>query len=102
MPSVNRGSSSLVLFVVQLCACTGSPRTLNALGRADDGRRSPQAARPWRIGASPGRCPPGRDPVRGPLFGFSPQIDEYLKTHSFGAIFARDNPAAIEQVLANR
>jgi 4-carboxymuconolactone decarboxylase len=29
--------------------------------------------------------------VRGPLFEFSPQVDEYLKTHLFGAIFARDN-----------
>jgi len=30
-------------------------------------------------------------PVAGPLFAFSPQIDRYLKEHLFGAIFARDN-----------
>ena len=30
-------------------------------------------------------------PVRGPLFEFAPQADEYLKTHLFGDIFARDN-----------
>jgi alkylhydroperoxidase/carboxymuconolactone decarboxylase family protein YurZ len=30
-------------------------------------------------------------PVRGPLFEFAPQVDEYLKTHLFGDIFARDN-----------
>jgi 4-carboxymuconolactone decarboxylase len=29
--------------------------------------------------------------VKGPLFEFAPAIDEYLKTHLFGAIFARDN-----------
>lgn len=28
--------------------------------------------------------------VKGPLFDFSPQIDEYLKSHLFGDIFARD------------
>ena len=30
-------------------------------------------------------------PVKGPLFGFAPAIDEYLKTHLFGDIFGRDN-----------
>src|SRR5213075_850966 len=30
-------------------------------------------------------------PVKGPLFEFAPAIDEYLKAHLFGAIFARDN-----------
>ena len=30
-------------------------------------------------------------PVKGPLFEFAPAIDEYLKTHLFGDIFARDN-----------
>ena len=29
-------------------------------------------------------------PVKGPLFDFHPQLDEYLKTHLFGDIFARD------------
>ncbi len=30
-------------------------------------------------------------PVRGALFAFAPVIDEYLKSHLFGAMFARDN-----------
>lgn len=30
-------------------------------------------------------------PVAGPLFTFSPQIDRYPKEHLFGAIFSRDN-----------
>jgi len=30
-------------------------------------------------------------PVGGPLYEFAPAIDEYLKTHLFGAIFERDN-----------
>ena len=30
-------------------------------------------------------------PVSGPLFGFAPAADEYLKTHLFGDIFSRDN-----------
>ena len=29
-------------------------------------------------------------PVTGALFEFSPEIDEYLKTHLFGDIFSRD------------
>ena len=31
-----------------------------------------------------------KDPVTGALFDFHPQLDEYLKTHLFGDIFARD------------
>ena len=30
-------------------------------------------------------------PVKGPLFEFAPAIDDFLKRHLFGAIFARDN-----------
>lgn len=30
-------------------------------------------------------------PVKGPLFDFAPAIDQYLKSHLFGDIFARDN-----------
>ena len=30
-------------------------------------------------------------PVKGALFDFHPQLDEYLKTHLFGDIFSRDN-----------
>jgi 4-carboxymuconolactone decarboxylase len=57
-------------------------------------------------GRDPGAIPAGKEllaqgtanqtklsgaPVRGPLFEFAPAIDEYLKTHLFGDIFARDN-----------
>lgn len=30
-------------------------------------------------------------PVRGPLFDFAPVINQFLQTHLFGDIFARDN-----------
>ena len=30
-------------------------------------------------------------PVKGPLYDFAPAIDQYLKAHLFGDIFARDN-----------
>src|SRR5438477_10575045 len=41
-------------------------------------------------------CWPWARPTRpscrkGPLFDFAPAIDQYLKTHLFGDIFARDN-----------
>jgi 4-carboxymuconolactone decarboxylase len=57
-------------------------------------------------GRDPGPVPSGKEllalgtanltklsgaPVKGPLFEFAPAIDEYLKTHLFGDIFARDN-----------
>jgi 4-carboxymuconolactone decarboxylase len=95
-------------ILVQLYAYTGFPRSLNALGelmKVVDARkqRGVQDA-PGRDPATP--IPTGKDllaagtanqtklsgaPVRGPLFEFAPAIDEYLKTHLFGDIFARDN-----------
>ncbi|MES2787015.1 MAG: carboxymuconolactone decarboxylase family protein [Pseudomonadota bacterium] len=86
----------------------GFPRSLNALGemmkvldaRKQRGIQDP----PGREPSAP--IPTGREllalgtanqtrlagaPVRGVLFEFSPQMDEYLKNHLFGAIFARDN-----------
>jgi 4-carboxymuconolactone decarboxylase len=94
-------------ILVQLYAYTGFPRSLNALGelmKVLDARkqRGVQDAQ----GRDPGPVPTGREllaqgtanqtklagtPVRGPLFEFSPQVDEYLKTHLFGDIFSRDN-----------
>jgi 4-carboxymuconolactone decarboxylase len=94
-------------ILVQLYAYTGFPRTLNALGelmKVLDARK--QRGVQDAPGREPGPVPTGREllaqgtanqtrligsPVRGPLFEFSPQVDEYLKTHLFGAIFARDN-----------
>jgi 4-carboxymuconolactone decarboxylase len=95
-------------ILVQLYAYTGFPRSLNALGelmKVVDARkqRGVQDA-PGRDPATP--IPTGKDllaagtanqtklsgaPVRGPLFEFAPAIDEFLKTHLFGDIFARDN-----------
>lgn len=94
--------------LVQLYAYAGFPRTLNALGelmKVLDERKQRGAK------DAPGRepvasIPTGKEllalgtanqtqllgaPVKAPLFEFSPQVDEYLKTHLFGDIFARDN-----------
>lgn len=94
-------------ILVQLYAYTGFPRTLNALGelmKVVDARK--QRGVQDAPGRDPGPVPTGREllalgtanqtrligsPVRGPLFEFAPQVDEYLKTHLFGDIFARDN-----------
>ena len=93
----------------QLYAYAGFPRSLNALGEM---LKVMEARRQRGIQDAPGRdpsapIPTGREllalgtanqtrlagaPVAGPLFEFSPQMDEYLKNHLFGAIFARDKP----------
>jgi len=93
--------------LVQLYAYTGFPRSLNALGglmKVLDSRR--QRGIQDAPGRDPGPVPTGKQllavgtanqtrllgaPARGPLFDFAPAIDEYLKTHLFGDIFARDN-----------
>lgn len=92
----------------QLYAYAGFPRSLNALGEM---MKVVEARKQRGIQDAPGRepatpIPAGKEllalgtanqtklagaPVRGPLFEFSPQMDEYLKNHLFGAIFARDN-----------
>jgi 4-carboxymuconolactone decarboxylase len=94
-------------ILVQLYDYAGFPRSLNALGElmkvVDEGKkRGIQDTG----GRDPGPVPTGKDlltvgtanqtklsgaPVKGPLFDFAPAIDEYLKTHLFGDIFARDN-----------
>lgn len=94
-------------ILVQLYAYTGFPRTLNAHGelmKVLEARR--QRGVQDAPGRDPGPVPTGREllalgtanqtkligsPVRGPLFEFSPQVDQYLKNHLFGDIFARDN-----------
>jgi alkylhydroperoxidase/carboxymuconolactone decarboxylase family protein YurZ len=94
-------------ILVQLYAYAGFPRSLNALGEL---MKVIDARRQHGIHDAPGRdpapVPTGKDlltvgtanqtrlsgaPVKGPLFEFAPAIDEYLKTHLFGDIFARDN-----------
>ncbi|AKJ27106.1 carboxymuconolactone decarboxylase family protein [Caldimonas brevitalea] len=94
-------------ILVQLYAYAGFPRSLNALGelmKVVDARKQRGLQDP--PGRAPGPVPTGKEllalgtanqtklsgaPVRGALFEFAPAIDEYLKTHLFGDIFARDN-----------
>ncbi len=89
--------------LIQLYAYCGFPRSLNALGtfmtlvKERGGKDA--------VGKLPGPMPAGKSldfgtanqtkltgrPVKGALFEFAPAIDEYLKAHLFGDIFARDN-----------
>lgn len=93
-------------ILVQLYAYCGFPRSLNALGSFMTLLREREAKgikdAPGKL---PGPRPAGRSldfgtanqtklcgaPVKGALFDFAPAIDEYLKAHLFGDIFARDN-----------
>lgn len=93
--------------LVQLYAYAGFPRALNALGelmKVLDERRS--RGLKDAPGREAGAVPVGAAlleagtanqtqlagaPVKGPLFEFAPAIDQFLKTHLFGDIFARDN-----------
>lgn len=94
-------------ILVQLYAYAGFPRSLNALDelmKVLDARR--QRGVQDAAGRDPGAVPTGSEllalgtanqtkllgaPVKGALFEFAPAIDQYLKTHLFGDIFARDN-----------
>ena len=94
-------------ILVQMYAYAGFPRSLNALGelmKVLDARR--QRGVQDAPGRDPAAVPAGKEllalgtanqtklsgaPVKGALFEFAPAIDEYLKTHLFGDIFARDN-----------
>ena len=95
-------------ILVQLYAYAGFPRSLNALGEL---MKVLEVRRQRGIADAPGRdpvhhIPVGKEllaagtanqtklagvPVKGALFDFAPVIDQYLKTHLFGDIFARDN-----------
>lgn len=89
--------------LVQVYAYCGFPRSLNALSTLmtlEEERGNKDEA-----GALPSAKPAGNSldygtenqtklvgqPVTGKLFEFAPAIDEYLKAHLFGDIFARDN-----------
>lgn len=93
--------------LVQMYAYAGFPRSLNALSEM---MKVVEARKARGIQDAPGHEPPalvpnGQSlsvgtanqtrlvgaPVTGPLFDFSPAIDQYLKAHLFGDIFARDN-----------
>ena len=90
-------------LVGQLYAYCGFPRALNAAGtlmkvagevKPTDGSvasmpRGSLGERALPIGTANQTKLCG-GPVKGALFDFHPQLDEYLKTHLFGDVFARD------------
>lgn len=93
--------------LVQLYAYAGFPRSLNALSLLMSVLQEREARGAHdEPGREPGPVPSGRAlldlgtdnqtrlvgaPVSGPLFEFAPAIDQFLKVHLFGDIFARDN-----------
>lgn len=95
-------------ILVQLYAYTGFPRSLNALnelmkvvearkqrGIKDAEGKEPVSSVPTgdelrRVGTANQTKISGA-PVQGPLFDFAPVINQFLQTHLFGDIFARDN-----------
>ncbi|TKV22260.1 carboxymuconolactone decarboxylase family protein [Citrobacter sp. TBCS-14] len=95
-------------ILIQLYAYTGFPRSLNALselmkvvearkqrGIKDVEGKEPVAPIPVgdelrRVGTANQTKISGA-PVQGPLFDFAPVINQFLQTHLFGDIFARDN-----------
>ncbi|WAH62140.1 carboxymuconolactone decarboxylase family protein (plasmid) [Pseudomonas silvicola] len=93
--------------LVQLYAYAGFPRSLNALGelmKVIDARRLQGKNDQPGNEAGPVPAPENMlsagtrnqtalvgSPVKGPLFEFAPAIDQFLKAHLFGDIFARDN-----------
>jgi len=88
-------------YVGQLYAYCGFPRALNAAvtlmkvaaeKKPAEGRvpNPPPAGKAIDFGTANQTKLCGA-PVKGPLFDFHPQLDEYLKAHLFGDIFARDN-----------
>ncbi len=91
-------------LVGQLYAYCGFPRALNAAGTlmkvADEAKPAEGTAANMPRGSLGERALPVGTanqtklcggPVKGALFDFHPQLDEYLKTHLFGDIFARDS-----------
>ncbi len=93
--------------LVQLYAYVGFPRSLNALGemmkvleeRRSRGLKDLPGRQAGPVPTGPGLLEVGTAnqtklsgaPVVGQLFEFAPAIDQFLKTHLFGDIFARDN-----------
>lgn len=90
-------------ILVQAYAYCGFPRSLNALntlmqvveerGNKDEKGKLPNAkpaGNSLEYGTENQTKLVGK-PVEGKLFEFAPAIDEYLKAHLFGDIFARDN-----------
>ena len=103
-------------ILVQLYAYAGFPRSLNALSllmkvveeRAARGIDDVPGREPGPVPSGYALTELGTDnqtrlvgaPVSGPLFEFAPAIDQFLKVHLFGDIFARDNLAWTDRELA--
>ena len=95
-------------ILVQLYAYTGFPRSLNALSelmKVVEARKQrgikdvegKELVAPIPVGDELRRVGTANQtkisgaPVQGPLFDFAPVINQFLQTHLFGDIFARDN-----------
>ena len=93
-------------IIGQLYAYCGFPRALNAAATLMKVWEERDKEGDWQEGRKPGAFPSGYEalkngtdnqtklcgaPVKGGLFDFHPQLDEYLKAHLFGDIFQRDN-----------
>lgn len=95
-------------ILVQLYAYSGFPRSLNALtelmkvvearkARGIHDAEGSVPASPIPVGEELRRVGTANQtkisgaPVQGPLFDFAPVINQFLQTHLFGEIFARDN-----------
>lgn len=94
-------------ILVQMYAYCGFPRSLNALNRfMTKTEQRAAAGKHDEIGNEASPVPAGTDmpafgeetrtalvghPVTGKVYEFCPVIDEYLRSHLFGDIFARDN-----------
>lgn len=90
-------------ILVQAYAYCGFPRSLNALATLM--QTVEERGNKDELGSEPSAKPEGDaltygtenqtklvgSEVKGKLFEFAPAIDEYLKSHLFGDIFARDN-----------
>ncbi|GLK88479.1 carboxymuconolactone decarboxylase family protein [Pseudomonas turukhanskensis] len=103
-------------ILVQLYAYAGFPRSLNALSLLMSVLQEREARGIYdEPGREPGPVPSGHAlldlgtdnqtrlvgaPVSGPLFVFAPAIDQFLKGHLFGDIFARDNLDWVARELA--
>jgi alkylhydroperoxidase/carboxymuconolactone decarboxylase family protein YurZ len=99
--------SEITEILVQMYAYAGFPRSLNGLGtfmalledRRAQGIDDPAGEPPTPLPAGTDIRRLGTDnqtkligtPVTGALFEFAPAIDQFLKSHLFGDIFARDN-----------
>lgn len=94
--------------LIQLYAYAGFPRSLNALAelmkvldaRKQRGIQDAQGQAPTRpIPAGEALLAAGTanqtkllgGPAKGAIYDFAPAMDQYLKSHLFGAIFERDN-----------